>query len=418
MQHAQPPAVSPPSAQRLAYVLDDEPQVGAIVGKILDSIGFVPRQFVAPMPCLEELRKAAPELLVLDLALGQSDAIEVIRHLETFRYNGTVMLISGREYATLAEIQRIGRQHGLTMAQPVQKPFRVVDIENSLAAAAPPQSAPAPKPIEMTIDPAEALRNNWLRLWYQAKIDLKTMSFCGAEALLRAHHPELGLLDPSRFLPARGSGIYQPLTRFVVLQAKADWEIFARQGQPIKLSINVPLSTLQSSSFVELIRAALPRKPNYPGLIVEVTEGDVMLDLHGIREIATQLKLYNVALSIDDFGSAHSSLSRLRDLPCAELKLDRSYVSGCATDRAKQSVCAAAVELAHGFGLKVCAKGVENVEDLRTLIDLGCHTAQGFLFAEPMGSMRFLEMLLGDAGKDKRPGASAPAEAPHLRLTG
>ena len=96
------------------------------------------------------------------------------------------------------------------------------------------------------IDPAEALRNSWLRLWYQAKIDLKTMTVCGAEALLRARHPELGIVAPANFLPASGSAVYQPLTKFVVLQAMADWANFARQGQPLKLSINVPLATLQS----------------------------------------------------------------------------------------------------------------------------------------------------------------------------
>jgi EAL domain-containing protein (putative c-di-GMP-specific phosphodiesterase class I) len=197
------------------------------------------------------------------------------------------------------------------------------------------------------------------------------------------------------------------LTKFVVLQAMADWDIFAEQGQTLKLSINVPLSTLQLPAFVELVRNSLPKKPHFPGLIVEVTEGDMLLDPSGIREVATQLKLYGVVLSIDDFGGAHSSLSRLRDLPCAELKLDRSYVAGCATDGAKQSVCAAAIELAHGFGLTVCAKGVENVEDLRTLIDLGCHSAQGFLFSKPMDSLSFIRMLLGHAAETKPHGGAA-----------
>jgi EAL domain-containing protein (putative c-di-GMP-specific phosphodiesterase class I) len=196
----------------------------------------------------------------------------------------------------------------------------------------------------------------------------------------------------------------------------ADWENFAKQGQPLKLSINVPLSTLHSPAFVELIRSSLPKKPNFPGLIVEVTEGDMLLDPSGIREIATQLKLYNVVLSIDDFGGARSSLARLSELPCVELKLDRSYVSGCATDGAKQSVCAAAIELAHGFGLTVCAKGVENVEDLRTLIDLGCHTAQGFLFAKPMDSVSFVQMLLGRAAGSKPQSGEPRGDAASVKL--
>jgi EAL domain-containing protein (putative c-di-GMP-specific phosphodiesterase class I) len=114
-----------------------------------------------------------------------------------------------------------------------------------------------------------------------------------------------------------------------------------------------------------------------------------------------------VVLSIDDFGGAHSPLTRLRDLPCVELKLDRDYVSGCATDGAKQSVCAAAIELAHGFGLTVCAKGVENVEDLRTLIELGCHSAQGFLFSKPMDSLSFIKMLRGRAAAANPNGGDA-----------
>jgi EAL domain-containing protein (putative c-di-GMP-specific phosphodiesterase class I)/FixJ family two-component response regulator len=418
MSNSQPSGVGPNSTVRLAYVLDDEPPIRAIVCKILGSLGFAPHEFADPTSLFADIKKASPELIVLDLALGQSDAIEVIRHLETFSYKGKVLLISGRDHATLGEIQRIGEQHGLTMVPPVKKPFRAADIRNSLAADAQAASGPpaaqsqAPEGAdqkEIRIDPAEALRNSWLRLWYQAKIDLKSMTVCGAEALLRAQHPEFGIISPTNFLPARSAAIHQPLTKFVVLQAMADWENFARQGQALKLSINVPLSTLQSPAFVELIRNSLPKRPNFPGLIIEVTEGDMLHDPIGIREIATQLKLYNVVLSIDDFGGARSSLARLRDLPCAELKLDRSYVSGCATDGAKQSVCAAAIELAHGFGLTVCAKGVENVEDLRTLIDLGCHSVQGFLFAKPMDPVSFVKMLLGRLAGTK-PQSGAPRD--------
>jgi EAL domain-containing protein (putative c-di-GMP-specific phosphodiesterase class I)/FixJ family two-component response regulator len=416
MSNSQPPAARPASAGQLAYILDDEPQVRAIVGKILVSIGFEPHPFATPALLFADLKKVSPDLIVLDLALGQSDAIEVIRHLETFHYPGKVLLISGRDLSTLAEIQRIGEQHGLTMLPPVQKPFRVTELKASLAAVA---GAPASAPPanseaaeledakQIKIDPDEALRKCWLRLWYQAKIDLKSMTVCGAEALLRARHPDYGIVAPANFLPANRSGIYQPLTKFVVLQAMADWEIFADEGQLLKLSINVPLSTLQSPAIVELIRNSLPKKPHFPGLIIEVTEGDMLLDPSGVREVATQLKLYNVVLSIDDFGGAHSPLTRLRDLPCVELKLDRSYVSGCATDGAKQSVCAAAIDLAHGFGLTVCAKGVENVEDLRTLIDLDCHSAQGFLFSRPMDPLSFITMLRGRAAGSKPQGGDA-----------
>src|SRR5258708_35916233 len=140
------------------------------------------------------------------------------------------------------------------------------------------------------------------------------MTVCGAEALLRARHPDYGIVAPANFLPANRSGLYQPLTKFVVLQAMADWDIFAEEGQPLKLSINIPLATLQSPTIVELIRNSLPKKPNFPGLIVEVTEGDMLLDPSGVSEVASQLKLYNVVLSIDNFGGAGSSLIQVPHL--------------------------------------------------------------------------------------------------------
>jgi EAL domain-containing protein (putative c-di-GMP-specific phosphodiesterase class I)/FixJ family two-component response regulator len=420
MSNSQPSEADPTSTGPLAYILDDEPQARAIAAKVLASLGFEPRQFAGPAALFADLKKASPELIALDLVLGQSDAIEVIRHLETFHYKGKVLLISGRDHVTLAEIRRIGEQHGLTMLPPVQKPFRASDIRASLAAVGVAQTGQAPAPNDTgqaRIDPAEALRNSWLRLWYQAKIDLKSITVCGAEALLRVQHPEFGIISPANFLPPANSAIYQPLTKFAVQQAIVDWENFAAQGQPLKLAINVPLSTLKLPALAKLIRGSLPKKPNFPGLLVEVSEDDMLMDPSGIREIATQLKLYNVSISIDDFGGAHSSLARLRDLPCVELKLDRSCVSGCATDSAKQSVCAAAVELAHGFGLSVCAMGVENIADLRTLIDLGCHSAQGFLFAKPMDSVSFIKMLHGRSAGSKPPGGNAAGDASSIKLT-
>src|ERR1700704_3908110 len=127
MSSSKPLPLPPGSSEQLAYVLDDQPEVRAIVCNILASIGYVPRQFAGLVPFFDGLKNAAPELIVLDLIVGQSDAIEVIRYLEAFRYRGRVWLISRRDLATLGDIQRIGEDHGLTMLPPVQKPFRAAD---------------------------------------------------------------------------------------------------------------------------------------------------------------------------------------------------------------------------------------------------------------------------------------------------
>jgi EAL domain-containing protein (putative c-di-GMP-specific phosphodiesterase class I)/CheY-like chemotaxis protein len=395
-----PPAVVPPSTQQLAYVLDDNPQVRAILSQLLVLSGFVSREFEQPAPLFENIKQASPDLIVLDLALGQSDAIDVIRDLQAACFKGKVLLISGRDEATLEEFHRIGEHRGLIMLPPLKKPFRAADLKNRLAAMVDSKALPErPMPgrdgaQQVRIDPDEALKKQWLVLWYQAKIDLKSMAVCGAEALLRVNHPRHGIVLPAAFLPESGSPLYRPLTRFVIEQAVVDWKYFADKGQQLKLAINVPLSVLQEPSFINLVRDTLPRHAAFSGMIIEVTESDAMVDPDGIREIATQLKLHNIGLSIDDFGEGHSSLARLRDLPCVELKLDRSFVSGCAKDRAKHTICKATIELARGFGVIVCAEGVEDPEDLRALTELGCHTAQGFLFGKAMDPVSFVKTLI------------------------
>ena len=175
--------------------------------------------------------------------------------------------------------------------------------------------------------PAAALHNKWLELWYQPKIDLKTLTVSGAEGLLRARHPELGIIMPENILPPTGDPSYAPLSAFVVARAAADWKRFADQGLRLKLAVNVPISALISPNFIRLVRQTLSTDPGFPGLIIEVTEDEIIRDPQWTREIATQLKLYNVHISIDDFGSAYASMSRLNELPVSEVKIDRSFVA-------------------------------------------------------------------------------------------
>jgi EAL domain-containing protein (putative c-di-GMP-specific phosphodiesterase class I) len=162
---------------------------------------------------------------------------------------------------------------------------------------------------------------------------------------------------------------------------------------PIKLSVNVPVSVITTPGFVKYLRAQLPADPRFPGLIIEVTEHEVINDSVLIHEISTQLRLYNVWISIDDFGQAHSSFSRLMELPCVELKLDRGYVSGCSSDSLKHALCQTVVDLAHRLGSHVCAEGVEQPEDLRSVIEMGCDTVQGYIFSKPMTPAAFIDCV-------------------------
>jgi EAL domain-containing protein (putative c-di-GMP-specific phosphodiesterase class I)/ActR/RegA family two-component response regulator len=411
MQSSQDVGARGPAVKRIAYILDDEPQIAAFVCQVAVASGFEARQFSTPVPFLAQTKIVPPELIILDLALGQTDAIEVMRKLEILKYRGKVLLISGRDEATLSEIQRIGDSHGLAMLPSLRKPFRVHDLKERLSAfVETKEEAPKGKPAEIVmVDIAEALQNHWLELWYQAKIDLKTLQVCGAEALLRAHHPDLGLVLPAGLLPPTGDPLYRPLSGWVLARAMSDWAKFAEKGLPLRLSVNIPASVLHAPDFIRIVRHVLPQNPAFPGLIFEITEDDIIRDPAWVHELATQLKLYNVWISIDDFGKAYSSLNRLIELPCVELKLDRSFVVNCAADEAKRTLCRTVIALAHQFKASVCAEGVETAEDLRALIDLGCDTAQGYLFGRPMAPAAFAQQLLAQAKSRAQASAAAAA---------
>jgi EAL domain-containing protein (putative c-di-GMP-specific phosphodiesterase class I) len=390
----------------LAYVLDDEVQIGDFVREVLGASGFVADQFGDTQSFLAAVKAHDPHLTIVDLALGHSDAVEVIRLLESIKYRGKILLMSGRDEGTLAEIKQIGERRGLVMLPPLRKPFRAEDLKLRVrdllldpTPSEPPQDTGKADQLTATrgestrVDLEEALRSDWLELWYQPKIDLRSLSICGGEALLRANHPQLGIVGPAALLPPTGHPSYQPLSRFVMRRALADWLRLADHDKLIKISVNVPVSVALVPDFIAVVRADLPSDPRFPGLVIEITEDEIIEDRHWVREVATQLKLYNVSLSIDDFGSAYSSLSRLRDLPFAELKLDRSFVSGCSSDRLKRGVCRTVVDLARNVGASVCAEGVEEPDDLRALIEMGCDSAQGFLFARAMPVEQFSALL-------------------------
>jgi DNA-binding response OmpR family regulator len=117
-----------------AYVFDDEAHIGTLVCQVLGRCGFASQQFTSPAPFFVEIKKASPDLVVLDLALGQSDTVEVIRRLDVLNFKGKTLLISGRDEATLIEIAPIGERHGLAMLPPLSKPFRVSELKSRLDA--------------------------------------------------------------------------------------------------------------------------------------------------------------------------------------------------------------------------------------------------------------------------------------------
>ncbi len=385
------PAGTPESGRRLAFILDDEPEIRALITQIVEMTGFAARSFGRATSLLMALTESAPEIIILDLSLGDTDGVDVIRNLAAARFSGAILLISGRHDAkTIQEVLRIGAHHGLTMLPFLQKPFRLAEFQARLQLL---EQLPSDVPREAEFE--NALRNNQLELWYQPKIDLRSRRMCGAEALIRLRHPTRGVLRPAEFLPPSGDPLHDPLADYVIRRALTDWQFFVANKVVTKLAINMPISIFETPTFVGNLRKYLPGKPDFPGLIIELTEDEVISDPDLAREIAIQLKLYNIEVAIDDFGRGFSTLEQAQKLPFTELKIDRSKVAGCSEAPHRYRECHGIVELAHRLDMAAVAEGVESERDLQALTQMGCDAAQGLVLAPPMSRDAFTQWAGG-----------------------
>ncbi|MFM9857881.1 EAL domain-containing protein [Pseudoxanthobacter sp. M-2] len=232
-----------------------------------------------------------------------------------------------------------------------------------------------------------------LILWYQPKIDVATRKLAGAEGLLRLVDPELGVLSPAAFLPGLTGIDMAVITAFVAERAIADWLHFADAGEIVRLSINAPPSTLETADLPELFSVIRPRHRDWPGLTVEMTEAEIIGSLEAVNDAIHRMTQQAISISIDDFGAGYSSLSRLKEVPFSEIKIDRGLIRGCDRDPSIRYFLKAVRDFAHYHGARVVAEGVETTGEFRVVADLGIDEAQGFLFARPMPPEEFLRAI-------------------------
>jgi diguanylate cyclase (GGDEF)-like protein len=237
-----------------------------------------------------------------------------------------------------------------------------------------------------------ALEGNELHLHYQPKVDLKTRTVVGAEALLRWAHPKRGFVPPAEFIPlAEQTGLIRPLTRWVLDRAVGEARAWERAGRRIPVAVNVSARSLHDGRIVDDVeRALLTHGLRSDRLVVEVTESAVMSDVGRAAEVLSSLSSRDVAVAIDDFGTGYSSLGLLRKLKVHELKIDKSFVIGMAGEGGEDTaIVRSTADLAHNLGLTVVAEGVEDQWTLDLLASFGCDQAQGYHVARPMPGADF-----------------------------
>jgi diguanylate cyclase (GGDEF)-like protein/PAS domain S-box-containing protein len=229
------------------------------------------------------------------------------------------------------------------------------------------------------------IANGELRLHYQPKVDLKAgPRTTGVEALVRWQHPTSGLLMPAQFMPeAERSELINPLTKWVLNEAVRQQHVWSEAGLDLTMAVNVSARSLTNQSDLAETVAGLTERWSIPPsqLIVEITENDI-IDSQ-VAKILDVLHTMGERLSIDDFGTGHSSLAYLQQLPIDEIKIDRSFVTNLPTEAGNAMIVRSTIELAHNLGLSVVAEGIEDEATLEMLVEHGCDIAQGYLFSRP-----------------------------------
>ncbi|BEL03672.1 hypothetical protein Q0Z83_018630 [Actinoplanes sichuanensis] len=233
-----------------------------------------------------------------------------------------------------------------------------------------------------------------LTVVYQPKVDPTTGRVLGAEALVRWQHDGRPV-PPDEFIPlAEQARLIEPLTRHVLDTALADCATWRGLGHELSVAVNLSPDMLTDAALTGRVEQALHRH-GLPAaaLTLEITENALMADPTNARRTLDALHGLGVKLSIDDFGTGHSSLGRLAHLPIHEVKIDKSFVRHIVTDRSRRAVTDAALQLAHALDLTVVAEGVEEQDELDYLRRHGCHAIQGYLISKPIPPVEFLTWL-------------------------
>lgn len=377
-----------PVTARAAHVvvLDDDELVGATIGMIAEDAGFqttVTSRFSA---FWEAVLSHSPSHVTLDLGMPDVDGVEALGRLAEAGYRGSVIISSGLDRRVLEAARLSASEHGLFVAGILPKPFVPAELRALLAADPP---APVGRLGTATAPGAWALKRaiglGLVTVEYQPKVRCHGLDVIGYEALARWNDPELGTVRPDVFVRiAEQEGLIGELTQHVFASALA-WLAQEFPDGATHVSLNLSARSLGGFEILDVIDAlctahAVPASR----LVLELTETASLEDEVLALDVLTRLRIKGCALSIDDFGTGHSTLVQLARQPFTDLKIDKQFVQPLAHSPEARTIVRAMVGLAHGLGLTATAEGVEDAAALEYLVEVGCDHAQGYHLGRPM----------------------------------
>ena len=387
-----------------ALILDDDPDFLAMLEKLLNSL----KVETTGCTTYEQLHAALdskPDVIFLDIMLPHIDGIQVIQRLADLHTDAPLVLVSGADTSVLEAASRYARLEGMRVAGTLQKPFRIQQLaallESKIVVNEQQSNA---KPSLNNDEVVAAINEDRLLVYYQPKVDYSENRLLGLEALARICSKEGHIILPDQFMPAMESTeLMSSFAARILHIVLTDLVQFTKQGLVVNAAINVGINLLEKGGYPDVVRQAC-EKFGIPAsnLTLEITERSITENVKAVLRVATRLRILGIGLSIDDFGTAFSSVERLRNLPFSELKIDRSLITEATESEQVRARCADIIKMGKQLQLKVVAEGVENEDELDVMTAVGCRYFQGFYFAHSMPAAE-IPAWIADRENNMRP---------------
>ncbi len=381
-----------PEAPKRVLIVDDEPMIGKIATAHVRSLGGIGRSVQTPEEFFQILHEWNPDVVMVDLILGPSDGLDVLRRLSDEGTLASVIIASGVGHRVMDAARRFADGNGLAILGVLRKPYRRADVAEllnqhgygSVALREDHDGGGIPwSDAEFGEQIDTAITHGHVEIALQPKVSCSSLELVGYEVLARWRHQDLGLIEPSVFVPFAERTDRASALTVHVLRAGLNW--FARHGAAgAHLAVNLSATELDDTNLVARLRKSCAGAGvDTRRVTLELTETAGLKDELQSLETLTHLRLAGFHLSLDDFGTGYSSMEQLARMPFSELKIDRSFIAPLATNPEALIMVKSTIKLSHDLDLACTAEGVEDREALRILADLGCDNAQGYLIARP-----------------------------------
>jgi EAL domain-containing protein (putative c-di-GMP-specific phosphodiesterase class I) len=333
------------------------------------------------------------------------DGMEFIRHLGQANSAVSVIIASAQERSLLSSVDKMARAYGVRLLGAIEKPVTREGLENLIALHQPPKPRTASASAPVTSFSLEhilhGVREKQFEPFFQPKVALAPGKVLGAEALARWRHPEIGIVAPYAFIALlEQSGNIDALTLLMLEKSARACGAWRARGMDLTVSVNLSLvslgDTMQAARITDIVRSA-GLDPRH--MILEITETAAMTEVAPALENLARLRMRGFGLSVDDYGTGFSSLQQLTRVAFTELKIDQSFVTGCAANSSSRAIVESSVEMARRLDIKSVAEGVETQADWDVLKAVGCDVAQGYFIAKPVQDSVFVAFCTAEAAR-------------------